>query len=75
MKTFKDYIKEEKISERHSSGNYYEDQLFNLQTNGYPIKVKFFGDNSETKYIDINKESLPVIMKYLETLKNSDYEF
>ena len=45
---------------------YYKKQLENINTKkGYPICVNF---NNQTNWIDLNKESIPVIIEYLKNL-------
>lgn len=47
--------------------NYYEKELSRLQTNGnYPVNIRLTdGRGEQTKYMDLNAESVPVLIKWL----------
>jgi hypothetical protein len=51
--------------------NYYEYQLMDIKPkDGYCVGVKFFAHNEETKVMDLNDESIGIIIKFLENLKS-----
>ena len=46
--------------------NYYESQLKNLENGEYFKSIKVFdGNGNSTKQLDLNKESIPVIIEFL----------
>lgn len=49
--------------------NYYKNQLkdiFVLNGYGFKTKIKFTSPNNNTNWIDLNNESLPIIIKELQ---------
>jgi len=53
---------------------YHSDQLDGLNKNSeYPITVQFHdADGNKTKWMDINQESIPVIISFLESMKKGE---
>jgi len=48
--------------------NYYESELSRLTPSSSTLQVKFNDDNTSTKWLALNEESIPIIIKYLEEL-------
>jgi hypothetical protein len=63
----KKYLVENRLKENSS---YYQGELDNLNTNStYPISIKLTdGDGNSTKYINLNNESIPVLIEWLKQL-------
>lgn len=50
--------------------NYYESQLEKLKPTKYPLALKLVDEHGNiTNYIDLNAESIPVIIEYLKGLQ------
>lgn len=54
--------------------NYYESQLKELNTKSeYPLSIKLFdGEGGNTKQLDLNEESIPVLIEFLKSLKDGE---
>ena len=63
-------VPEFKEGSKKMAGSYYESELAVVGSNsGYPISVQFRSDNGNTKWMNINSESIPVLIKFLEYQK------
>lgn len=57
------------------SKQYYKGQLDNLETSDYPTTVQFRdGEGNKTHCINLNNDSIDVIIKYLKGLKGTTME-
>ena len=70
-------VVEESVIEEANESDYYKNQLDKLdeEPNEFEIKVKFVGSASkhQTNYMDLNAESIPAIIDYLENLYEKWY--
>ena len=64
----KKYLIENRIAKENSS--YYQSELNSLNTESdFPLKIKITdGEGNSTKYLNLNSESVPVIIEWLNQL-------
>ena len=46
---------------------YYEEQLKMLRRDKWPMKIKITSSDTNTHFLDVNQESIPVLLKFLKT--------
>lgn len=52
--------------------NYYMKQLNRLDSNSdHPLSIKVYNDKGSTKQMNLNSESIPVLIEYLRSLQQS----